>query len=323
MFLLLLLLVVVGEWGINGSCSPLPIVHNMQNCAPSIWPEYAWCPNQGWWDCSRFRCFYDTPPESGNCALGNVDQTECCTHLEIHFADLWFTPDAGILPRRELKELKTVRETEGRRIPEEIDQFGDPDWSWRLYNIYFSGYGNNISINGTLYEDAYDSELLGSELYLSVNLYYNRSCGLMIELFINGSLVVTHVSEDLDLHIRIEFMLYHINILRTMYAVLFYPPFEKVAFVSLGEDPLTAEQHMDLYLQGNNRSVDYEVCNGDEECIGGAGVSSTYQTLTVVFGVLFAVFLLLSVILIILILYWWGARYSATQAGTTYKMMTL
>lgn len=211
-------------------CEKAYIHHQFKNCpvdpprrfgsADSI------CPNEGTWECSTFECHYPNPfTLDGYCKYGEVDYSQCCTHKELKFTDMWFVPNinSGI------------------------------DWEWDIYNLDIKGNAGDILINGSnIFENVYNYSCYGGETYIAASLEYNDTCITKLKIYINGSLVI-NVEETLDI--------YFFSILRNMIEIdRESGNNEKVFFISSWEMIPTDEQVLYLYNLGKNRSTDIELC---------------------------------------------------------------
>jgi len=283
-------------------CEPFPVHHNFYNCGGvgrrlmESTEEIVWvsCPNQGTWDCSTFRCYRDDGVDmDGYCLYGSVRQNECCTYKNIHYVDVWISPNNATYNMTEIPDRRR-------------SGYDNADWWIEVYNLDIRGSGPDIYIESEyLFPNVYPNVTKESELlFISIILRYNESCHMWVEVYINA-ILVANSTHDAGLDMWTGKTLY------PMVEIENIGEFDddQVFFISAHEIIPTLEQIEYLYSLGPNRTTDVEICHDTEHdlCHGSCTselVSDTYFTLTIIFGVIFGILfcLLLGIVL------WWFMR---------------
>lgn len=200
-------------------CEPFIIHHRFKNCPDILRRDpNTKCDNEGTWQCSKFKCFFPHPAvKDGFCLYGHVERKDCCTTKNVHFADMWFQPNGN----------------------------SGTDWQWNIFNFDIKGNHGDITIEGELFENVYD-DVDGQKMYIALALDFNETCITHLKLYINGSVVISFDSPDLDL--------YFLIFLRAMMEVdRESGNNEKVFFVGMSQVLPSDEDVMALFELGWNR----------------------------------------------------------------------
>jgi hypothetical protein len=244
------------------------------------------CPNYGPWNCAKLSCTIGKPfIEDVSCDTGAIFQwQDCFVQYDIRYIDFWFTPAEETLL-----------------------------WRFTFYNIRFDLNETTLGIfeggDVTFYQGNFVN--IEEEMFYSVTFDYNNTQpGTTIKFYVNGNLSVTKENALLDIYVD--------NNIRSVFSL----QLTDLTFFSAARGIPSGEAIRDMYMQGSNRSAEYEFCYNSEECsceesfstINGSatGSGSEYQTAAIVLGILLGV----ALVILALLLLWWIIRYfTSPKAG--------
>jgi len=290
-------------------CEPFPIHHNFYNCYENGGLRRAVnqvvCPNQGTWTCSNFNCFYDDRYD-GACINGYLNQSNCCTHKDIHYVDMWVNiNNASVELRRKIEN----------------------GWGFKIdiYNIEILIANNNIEVNGTLWVDVIPN-LENKETFINIILRYEEDCALDIEIYINATLVVNMTyeygfiiwtSDEYPTGPMIKLIYEDVNVDDLVFftsAHTLIPTLEEIQYLyGLGKNRSTGvelcynttcpeceeceECNITNICEYSCNITECEECEESEECTECSttclegGVPTIYRTLTIIFSVIMGILL--------------------------------
>lgn len=232
--------------------------------------NFEWFPNQGTWNCSKFKGFvpHEGPPPFVLWGEVFYNDATCCVVKNMYTFEMWITVKHD-------EPCHEVKRRDGKWINEQ--------WEIELHNIQIKGENGNIFLNDKKghwdkCEDCYAfSDCKKKELlYIAARLNYadtpethhhscrgGKSCQMIFELFINGTKVLETTKLVMDKKFGVQIHQLEIAWIREMIEVEPEHPFEKVFLTTAWDHFLRDEDIFRFFQMGLNRSPDDGVCVGE------------------------------------------------------------
>lgn len=241
---------------------------------------YAWCENQGTWEGEKFKCYFPSP--DGYCKYGESDHSQTCQPKVLGTEEMWLEQNTN----------------------------SGTDWEWNPLNLDIRGNGGDVSINGTICEEVYESsDEYQMHWVITLSPYDESCCMTNVTLYLNGT-KVCEAEEEIDY--------YWLWIIRSMIEVDERPQNnEKLFMASAWDCALTEEQIQMLYEQGPDRPANFSVqCCSMKEVDMSDKVSKKWSVWVYCVGI---PLLIIATIFSIIVVVGWVIGYLTRSKSEEYK----